>query len=67
MCAWHVADQLQSQVGQDCGRFLYAIGTNNRKEMRAELEAMEHEITMLRNIIKQMEIADEQAAGHVDD
>lgn len=46
---------------------LYAIGTDNRKEMHAELDAMEQEIRMLRDSIRQMEIADEQAAGHVDD
>ncbi|MCF5197137.1 hypothetical protein [Pseudomonas syringae] len=46
---------------------LYSIGTDNRKEMRADLDAMEHQIRMLRDSIRQMEIADEQAAGHVDD
>jgi hypothetical protein len=33
----------------------------------SELDAMEHEIRMLRDSIRQMEIADEQAAGHVDE
>ena len=46
---------------------LYAIGTDNRKEVCAELDAMEHQIRMLRDSIRQMEIADEQAAGHGDD
>lgn len=46
---------------------LYSIGVDNRKDVRAELDALQHTIKMLRDSIEQMEIADEQAAGNVDD
>lgn len=46
---------------------LYTIGTGNRKDVRAELDEMEHQIRMLRDSIRKMEISDEQAAGDVDD
>ncbi|KPY34292.1 MULTISPECIES: hypothetical protein [Pseudomonas syringae group] len=46
---------------------LYSIGVDNRKDVRAELDDLQNTIRMLLDSIEQMEIADEQAAGDVDD
>lgn len=46
---------------------LYSIGVDDRKDVRAELDALQNTIRMLRDSIEQMEIADEQAAVDVDD